>query len=277
MSRYADLHTHTYHSDGTRAPREVIDLARAHGITIVAISDHDNLAAYFEVKSYADSIGVTLVPAAELSCGVDGGQGVIDVHVLAYAFDPFDERVAARLASFRESRHTRGYRMVDRLRALGYNISRDRVDELAAGGAMGRPHIARAIVERGYVSNVSEAFDKLIGTGKPAYVEKERFRIDEAIALIRNAGGVTSIAHPTQYPGAEELVPTLLDAGIDAVEVFHPDVDAKARDLYTNVARFRGKFVTGGSDDHGKVKKVETLGTIRVPEALIEPILERLG
>lgn len=271
--RFADLHTHTYHSDGTRAPREVIDVARSHGIDIVAISDHDNLAAYFEIKAYADSVHVTLIPAAELSCGVDG----VDVHVLAYAFDPFDERVAARLASFRESRHTRGYRMVDRLRALGYDISRDRVDELAAGGAMGRPHIARALVEKGYVATVADAFDTLIGTGKPAYVEKERFQIDEAIRLIHDAGGVTSIAHPTQYPKADELVPVLLDAGVDAVEVFHPDVDADARERFTNVARFRGKFVTGGSDDHGTVKKTQTLGTIRVPEGLISPILERVG
>lgn len=250
----------------------MIDLAQAHGITIVAISDHDNLSAYFEIKSYADSVGVTLVPAAELSCGVDG----VDVHVLAYAFDPFDERVAARLAQFRESRHTRGYRMVDRLRAMGYDISRDRVDELAAGGAMGRPHIARALVEKGYAESVAAAFDTLIGTGKPAYVEKERFQIDEAVKLIHDAGGVTSIAHPTQYPKADDLVPALLDGGVDAVEVFHPDVDAAASERFMNIARFRGKFVTGGSDDHGKVKTSETLGTIRVPEALIGPILDRV-
>jgi predicted metal-dependent phosphoesterase TrpH len=271
--RFADLHTHTYHSDGTRAPREVVDLARVHRLTILAISDHDNLAAYFEAKPYADSVGVTLVPAAELSCGVDG----IDVHVLAYAFDPHDERVAARLQQFRDSRHARGYRMVDRLRALGYDITRERVDELAAGGAMGRPHVARALVEKGYASTVANAFDTLIGTGKPAYVEKDRFRIDEAVELIHGAGGVTSIAHPTQYPGAETLVPTLLDAGIDAVEVLHPDVNADARARFTAIARARGKFLTGGSDDHGKVKSKETLGSVRVPEEWIGPILERVG
>ncbi len=275
--RYADLHTHTYHSDGTRAPREVIDLALAHGITIVAISDHDNLTAWFEVKAYADSAGVTLVPATELSCGVDGADGVIDVHVLAYAFDPFDERIAARLAGFREGRLTRGHRMVDRLRALGYDIRRDRVDELAAGGAMGRPHVARALVEKGYVDSVAAAFDTLLGKGKPAYVDKERFRIDEAVRLIHDAGGVTSVAHPTLYPNPDDLVPVLLDAGIDAVEILHPQVDAGARERFANVARFRGKFVTGGSDDHGTVKRNETLGTVRVPEGWIGPILERVS
>src|SRR5206468_12223085 len=130
--RFADLHTHTYHSDGTRSPREVIDVARAHGIEIVCISDHDNLAAYFEIKTYADAQGVTLIPGVELSCGYDG----VDVHVLAYAFDPLDERVAERLRRFRDSRQRRGYRMVERLRARGYGITAERVDELAAGGAM---------------------------------------------------------------------------------------------------------------------------------------------
>ena len=270
--RYADLHTHTYHSDGTRSPREVIDVARAHGIEIVCISDHDNLAAYFEIKTYADAQGVTLVPGVELSCIYDG----VDVHVLAYAFDALDERVAERLRQFRETRHRRGYLMVDRLRSLGYTITADRVDELAAGGAMGRPHVARALVEAGHVASVDEAFDKLLGAGKPGYVEKERFRIDEAVALIRETGGVTSIAHPTLYPNGERIVPQLLDAGVDGVEVFHPEVDEASREAYSSVARFRGKMLTGGSDDHGTVKTKETLGTIRVPESLIGPIMERL-
>lgn len=270
--RYADLHTHTYHSDGTRSPREVVDVAHAAGIDILCISDHDNLAAFFEIKQYADNADVTLVPGTELSCGVDG----VDVHVLAYAFDPHDETIAKRLAQFRETRHTRGYRMVDRLRSLGYDVNRDRIDELAAGGAMGRPHIARALVEKGYVASVQEAFDKFIGPGKPAYVEKERFQIDDAVSIIHRAGGVTSIAHPTHYPDHETLVMSLLDRGVDAVEVFHPDVDEVARDRYLSITRFRGKFVTGGSDDHGTVKTSETLGKFRVPEDLIKPILDRL-
>ena len=166
--------------------------------------------------------------------------------------------------------------MVERLRALGYGISADRVEQLAAGGALGRPHVARALVEAGYVASVSEAFDKLLGTGKPGYVEKERFRIAEAVSLIRSAGGVTSIAHPTVYPDHERLVPQLLDGGIDAVEVMHPDVDDLNRERYSNLARFRGKFATGGSDDHGSVKTSETLGTIRVPETMIQPVLDRL-
>ncbi|HEY0370722.1 MAG TPA: PHP domain-containing protein [Thermoanaerobaculia bacterium] len=270
--RYADLHTHTYHSDGTRSPKEVVDVAQAHGVDILAISDHDNLAAYFEIRTYADERGVTLIPAMELSCEVDG----VDVHILAYAFDATDERIAASLQRFRETRHTRGYAIVEKLRAIGVNISAERVDQLAAGGAMGRPHVARALVEAGYVASVSEAFDKYLGTGKPGYLGKERFAIDEAVELIHTAGGVLSVAHPTLYPDHTLLVPRLLDAGIDAVEVMHPQVDDGNRERYTNLARFRGKFTTGGSDDHGTVKTSETLGTIRVPETMIRPILERI-
>lgn len=271
--RFADLHLHTYHSDGTRSPREVIDLARGHGLDIVAISDHDNVAAFFEIKPHADAAGVTLIPATELSCGYRG----VDVHILAYAFDPHDERIEDRLRRFREVRQRRGTEIVERLKALGFEISPERVEQLAAGGAVGRPHVARALVERGHVSSISEAFDRLLGSGKPAYVEKARFEIPEAVQLIHDAGGVLSIAHAIHYPDDENMVIELLDAGIDAVEVFHPDIDAAHAEAYRNIARFRGKFITGGSDDHGKAKEVETIGTVRVPEEMIAPILERLA
>jgi len=271
LTRFADLHLHTYHSDGTRSPREVVDLARDRGLEIIAISDHDNIAAYFEIKQHADERGVTLIPATELSCAYRG----VDVHILAYAFDPLNERIEPALRRFREVRHRRGYEIVERLNALGYAISADRVDQLAAGGAMGRPHVARALVERGYVSSVNEAFDRFLGPGKPGYVEKARFSIEEALSLIHGAHGVLSIAHPSHYPDKEQTVIDLLDTGIDAVEVFHPDVPDDDRERFTNIAKFRGRFVTGGSDDHGAAKTVETIGTIRVPEALIETIVSR--
>jgi len=271
LTRFADLHLHTVHSDGTRSPREVVDLARERGLDIIAISDHDNIAAYFEIKPYADQCGVVLIPATELSCAFRG----VDVHILAYAFDPLNESIEPRLRHFREVRHRRGTEMVERLNTLGYEISADRVDQLAAGGAMGRPHVARALVERGHVASVDEAFKRFLVPGKPGYVEKARFQIDEAIALIHGAGGLLSIAHPSHYPNKDETVVELLDAGIDGVEVMHPDVPNDDRERFTNIAKFRGRFVTGGSDDHGAAKTVETIGTIHVPEALIEPIVRR--
>ena len=270
--RFADLHLHTHHSDGTRTPREVIELAQHHGLGIVAISDHDSIAAFFEIKPYADALDVALVPATEPSCGYEG----TDIHILAYAFNPLDERIEESLRRFREVRHRRGYEIVDKLRALGCDISPERVEELAAGGAMGRPHVARALVERGYVDSIGEAFDRFLGSGKPACVEKARFSIEQAVELIHSAGGLLSIAHPVHYPDHERVVLELLDAGVDAIEVFHPDVDEESSERYRTLARFRGKFVTGGSDDHGKAKAVETIGTVLVPESLIGPILDRL-
>jgi predicted metal-dependent phosphoesterase TrpH len=270
--RYADLHLHTFHSDGTRSPREVIDVARSFGLGIVAISDHDNIAAFFEIRDYAHSQEMTLVPATELSCGFRG----VDVHVMAYAFDPLDERVERRLKHFRETRQRRGEQMVERLRALGLPVRSQRVSELAAGGSVGRPHVARAMVEAGHVASVSEAFDRYLRAGKPAYVEKERFDVDEAVALIRSSGGVTSIAHPTLYPDHRRLVPELLDHGIDGIEVFHPEVKGDDQSHYQRLATERGALITGGSDDHGTVKEVQTLGSIKVPETMIGRILERL-
>ena len=271
--RYADLHTHTHHSDGTRSPREVVDVARAHGIDILSISDHDHLAGFYEIKPYADQVGITLIPGIELSCIHEG----VDIHVLAYAFNAEDPILQGQLQEFRRARVQRGYKMVARLLNLGYPIPIERVVELAAGGSMGRPHIARALVEAGHVGSVAEAFDTLIGAGKPAYVEKARFEIADAVSMIKTIGGVTSIAHPTLYPDHRRIVPDLLDAGIDAVEVMHPEVDEENREHYDRLVRFRpDKFTTGGSDDHGTVKTKETLGTIRVPATRIRPILDRL-
>jgi 3',5'-nucleoside bisphosphate phosphatase len=271
--RQADLHTHTWHSDGTRSPKEVVDLAKASGITVLAISDHDNLAAYFEIRRYAATEGVALIPAAELSAEFRG----IDIHILAYAFDPGDGRIATRLESFRNTRARRCEVMVERLAALGYPISIERVREFASEGAMGRPHVARALVEAGYVADLREAFERFLKQGCAAYVAKERFSIPEAVDMIRAAGGVTSIAHPTLYPDHERIVPDILDLAVDGIEAIHPDVDASWSEHYIALAESRGLIVTGGSDDHGTAKMMETLGTIKVPEERVGAILARLS
>lgn len=271
--RYADLHLHTHHSDGTRTPKEVIDLAVSLDLRIIAISDHDNLGAFFEIARYAEESGVLLIPATELSCEVDR----VDIHVLAYGFDPTDEAIGAALERFREVRLTRGHRMVEKLIQLGYPVRSERVSELAAGGSMGRPHVARALVEAGVVSSIDEAFQRFLTPGRPAYVPKARFQIADAVRVIRAAGGVTSVAHPSIYPDHARVVRRILEKGVDGVEVYHPDVDDESRAHYLRVAKELGKFVTGGSDDHGKAKAVETIGTIRVPEETLRPLLERIG
>jgi predicted metal-dependent phosphoesterase TrpH len=271
--RYADLHLHTIHSDGTRSAREVIDLAAVHDLAIVAISDHDNVAAFAEIRDYAASRAITIIPAAELSAEEHG----IDVHLLAYAFDPDDKPFMDRLAAFREARQRRGERMVQRLQSSGFDISLERVREIAADGALGRPHVARALVEIGAVSSINEAFSRLLVPGRPGFVPKERFKIAEAVRLVHSAGGVLSVAHPTLYPDFLRLTGDILDLGVDAVEVIHPEISPGNQRLLRELAQRRGAFVTGGSDDHGAAKKNETIGSVRISEDEIAPILSRLA
>jgi len=270
MARFADLHTHTIHSDGGYTPHELVDRAAAAGIEILAISDHDNLGAIPEAADYARSRGVTLIAATELSCQFEGR----DIHILAYGVELDHGALNRRLESFRSTRDRRGELMVEKLAANGVSISIDRVRELSGNGSLGRPHVAKALVEAAVVPSIEEAFRRFLREGQPGWVDKERFRIEEAVDLVRQAGGVTSIAHPSLYPDHRRIVPRLLDAGIDGIEVMHPDVGGDDRHHYKRLAAERGKLTTGGSDDHGQGGR-KTIGEIRVPEAMITPLLER--
>jgi 3',5'-nucleoside bisphosphate phosphatase len=272
MVRFADLHTHTIHSDGSYTPHELVDRAIVAGISILAISDHDNLAAIPEVEAYARARGVVLVAAAELSCQFEE----IDIHVLAYGVELDHGELQRRLESFRESRDRRGERMVEKLCENGVVISIERVREIAGGGALGRPHVAKALVETGAVDSIEDAFREYLRQGRPGWVDKQRFAIEEAVELVRRAGGLTSIAHPSLYPDHRRIVPRLLDLGIDGIEVMHPDVGGDDRHHYKRLAAERGKIATGGSDDHGQGGR-KTIGEVRVPESMIAPILERVS
>ena len=272
MSRFADLHMHTHHSDGIDAPLALVDRAASHELSIIAISDHDNLAAFEEVREHAAARNIELIPAAELSCQYDG----IDVHILAYGIDPANQRLQSRLADFRETRRRRGERMVERIAALGYDLDIERVRQLCKGESMGRPHVARALIEIGAVDSMEQAFEMLLGQGRPGWVDKERFTIAEAVSLVSEAGGVSSVAHPTLYRDHQRIVPELLDLGVDGIEAFHPQVDEPWRGHYQRLAGEQRVLVTGGSDDHGEGERL-TMGTVRIPENVIRPLLRAIG
>lgn len=267
---FADLHLHTHHSDGIRSPAEVIRAASSHGLSLISISDHDNLAAWDEAEPLARAAGITLLPGVELSIDWEG----IDVHVLAYAFDPAASELCAKLGRCRDTRTRRGEMMVDQLRDRGIPVEMKRVRELCGDGAMGRPHIARCLVEQGVVSSIDQAFEEFLTPGRPGWVPKERMTLEEAVRLVRDAGGVTSVAHPTLYPDGERLVERLIPLGIDGIEALHPDVPLEARERLTALARRHGLLVTGGSDDHGFEDRA-TIGTIHLPLEEAAPILER--
>jgi predicted metal-dependent phosphoesterase TrpH len=246
-----DLHAHSTASDGTDAPEVVVRRAREAGLDVVALTDHDTVAGHAAAAA-ALPRGLTLVPGAEVSCVADGAS----VHLLAYLFEPVASELRRELDLIRTDRDRRAREMVARLRGLGADVTYERVLELAAGGAVGRPHVARALVEAGVVADVPAAFtDEWIGAEGRAYVEKYALDPVRAVGLVNDAGGVSVFAHPGSAKRGR-LVPVavieaMAAAGLAGLEVDHPDHDAATRTSLRSLAASLGLLVTGSSDDHG--------------------------
>ena len=248
-----DLHSHSNASDGTDAPEEVVRRARQAGVDVLALTDHDTVDG---IGHATDALppGLTLVPGAEISCRL----GSTSMHLLAYLFDPAHPELSEALAALRADRLRRGEAMVRCCAELGAPLSWDRVREIARGGAVGRPHVARALVEAGVVDTVAAAFSPdWIGDGGRAYVPKRSLDPVEAVGLVRGAGGVPVLAHAlAESRGAvvgEEVVEALAAAGLGGLEADHPDHTADARAALRALAHRLDLFVTGSSDDHGSL------------------------
>jgi len=249
----ADLHCHSSASDGTRPPAEVVRRAAAAGLDALALTDHDTVAGVAAAAA-ALPAGLALISGMELSCRRDGHS----VHLLAYLFDPEHEDLAAETRAIRQSRVERAQAMVAKLNKLGVPVTWEQVTALAGDGVIGRPHLARAMIAAGVVSSIDEAFTpEWIGPGGRAHVRRRALDPADAIALVQNAGGVTVLAHPHAVTRGwmvpHDLISELAHAGLDGVEVDHPDHDAAQRDELRTVARRLGLAVTGGSDDHGEL------------------------
>ena len=249
----ADLHSHSSVSDGTEPPAIVIRRAGEAGLDVIALTDHDTVAGQREAAS-ALPAGLTLVPGAELSCRLEGHS----VHMLAYLFDPENDELAGEMAEIRESRLHRARAMVRKLNDLGAAVTWEQVSEIAGGGVVGRPHIARAMVEAGVISSFDEAFTpEWIGPGGRAHVSRYALDPAKAIRLVRAAGGVTVLAHPRgqtrgwQIP--DEVIGDLAAAGLTGIEINHPQQDATERARLTELASRLGLAPSGGSDDHGSL------------------------
>jgi 3',5'-nucleoside bisphosphate phosphatase len=247
----ADLHTHSSVSDGTEPPAVVIRRAAEADLDVVALTDHDTVAGHREAAG-ALPAGLTLLPGAELSCRLDGHS----VHMLAYLFDPENDALAGEMAEIRESRLHRARAMVDKLTELGVPITWELVSEIAGGGVVGRPHIARAMIEVGTVSSIDEAFTpEWIGPSGRARVSRYALDPAKAIRLVRSAGGVTALAHPRgaargwQIP--DQVIADLAAVGLTGIEVNHPQHDERERGRLRDLAGQLGLVVSGGSDDHG--------------------------
>jgi predicted metal-dependent phosphoesterase TrpH len=249
----ADLHSHSTASDGTCSPADVMRQARAAGLDVIALTDHDTLAGHGAAAEALPS-GLTLVPGMELSCCWHGHS----VHLLGYLFDPAHPELAAECARIRDSRLDRGQAMVRRLRELGAPVTWEQVTALAAGGVVGRPHIARAMVEAGVIETPDQAFGPdWIGEGGRAHVTRYALDPERAIALIRDAGGVSVLAHPRAGRGGwavpDDLIADLAAAGLTGIEVRHPDQDQAQRAQLQALAGHLNLVASGGSDDHGEL------------------------
>ncbi|MGP3926065.1 PHP domain-containing protein [Streptomyces sp. 8N616] len=246
-----DLHTHSTASDGTDTPAELVRHAAAAGLDVVALTDHDTVGGHAEATA-ALPAGLTLVTGAELSCRLEG----ISLHMLAYLFDPDEPELARERELVRDDRVPRAQGMVAKLRELGVPVTWERVAEIAGDGAVGRPHVATALVELGVVDSVSDAFTPdWLANGGRAYVEKHELDPFDAIRLVKAAGGVTVFAHPLAAKRGETVpesaIAELASAGLDGIEVDHMDHDTAARARLRAIAADLGLLTTGSSDYHG--------------------------
>ncbi|MDO0925849.1 PHP domain-containing protein [Streptomyces sp. TG1A-8] len=251
-----DLHCHSTASDGTDTPAELVRNAAAAGLDVVALTDHDSTRGHAEAIA-ALPAGLTLVTGAELSCRIDG----VSMHMLAYLFDPGEPALLAERELVRDDRVPRARAMVTRLNALGVPVTWEQVERIAAGGSVGRPHVASALVELGVVPTVGDAFTpEWLADGGRAFVAKHETDPFEAIRLIKGAGGVAVFAHPAAAKRGrtvpEAAIAEMAAAGLDGVEVDHMDHDADARARLRGLAKELGLLVTGSSDYHGSRKTV---------------------
>jgi 3',5'-nucleoside bisphosphate phosphatase len=256
-----DLHAHSNRSDGTFTPTELVRLAAARELDVVALTDHDTTDGLGEASAEGLRSGVDVVPGVEFSAEFDHAS----VHVLCYWMDVEDERLQAELRRLREDRYRRGELMVERLRELGVPIEFERVREIAGRATIVRPHVAQAMVESGVVETEKEAFERYIGDGRPGHVAKHALDPVDAVGLIRAAGGVCVLAHPGMWGDRssipEALIARMADAGMRGLEVEHPDHTPEARDHYRRLAAELGLLATGGSDCHGVRYDPVRLGT----------------
>ncbi|MCW2531705.1 MAG: putative metal-dependent phosphoesterase, family [Blastococcus sp.] len=271
-----DLHTHSSISDGTESPADLLATAQAAGLDVVALTDHDTTAGW-PIAEEARPRGLTVVPGMEMSCRwFPDDQPPISVHLLAYLFDPTHPGFAAERARLRDERLERGERIVLRLEAEGYPVRWDTIVERSNGGVVGRPHIARALVDAGVVDSVDHAFATLLHPRSPYYVTKVDTDVREGIGLVRAAGGVPVFAHGLATKRGrsvgDDAIAAMVDAGLLGLEVDHPDHSADARAHLRGLAADLDLIVTGSSDYHG-TNKTTAIGVCTTDPEQFEAIL----
>jgi len=264
----ADLHLHTTASDGSLAPQELVRLAVDQGMDVIAITDHDcvdGIAPALEEAQYFPRLQV--VPGVEVSTDVARGE----VHVLGYFIDYLDPSFAGTLERLRDSRQLRAQKMIEKLSSMGIDIEWERVKQVAGSGSIGRPHIAKVMLERGYVSSFKEAFAKYISRDGPAYVEREKLTPEEVVDLIVKAEGLPVLGHPSEIEDLEDLVSRLQRVGMVGIEVYYAGYSKQVTGYLASLASKYHLLATGGSDYHGTDNPTETqMGGVTIPRECVE-------
>ena len=262
--RLIDLHMHTTASDGRSTPEELVRQARDAGIRTMAVTDHDTMGAVAPATRAGEALGVTVIPGIEIT-SVHAGK---DVHVLAYFLSESAPGLEAMVSKQRRQRVERAMDIAARLAGLGAPIDVSALVETAAtpgGKAIARPQIAQALIAAGHVSTVAEAFDRYLGEDSPAYVPHRGASPAEVVGVVAAGGGIASLAHPGYRPN-DEIIPELVDAGMEAIEAYHSSHDAAAQAHYLALAEKHQLLVTGGSDYHGiGTRRAEFFGVVNLP------------
>ncbi len=271
MQGKIDLHMHTYFSDGQHSPEELIIKVKEAGIDIISITDHDTVDGISEAIDAGKKYGVEIIPGLEISSDIRDRE----VHLLAYFFDPANKELEEYLKFFRAERIKRAIRIIEKLNALGLHLEPDDVMQIARNSAVGRPHIAKALVQKGLVSNYFEAFSKYIGNGCPAYERKVHVSPRSAFKIISDAGGLSFIAHPGNLPDAVMI--ELIEAGLDGIEVVHPSHLPHQVKHYRGIVNEFFLLESGGSDFHGGERNdYNNLGKYCVVNSKIEAMRKQI-
>jgi predicted metal-dependent phosphoesterase TrpH len=256
-----DLHSHTTASDGALAPRDLVRLAARHGVRVLAVTDHDSTEGLPEAIDEAARHGIEIVPGLEINTDVPGAE----IHVLGYCVDWQADWFQAFLREQRAERTARVHRIVERLTGLGMPLAADEVFAICKEGSPGRPHVAQAMVNRGYVKSVREAFDRWLRADGPANVPRRRLTPAEAVAVIRRAGGVPVLAHPG-LANRDEMIPELVAAGLAGIETDYPEHSVGQITGYRRMCQRLRLVATGGSDYHGShTGRASTVGSPHIP------------
>jgi 3',5'-nucleoside bisphosphate phosphatase len=266
-----DLHIHTSASDGKYPALEIVRKTYDAGLAYIAICDHDSIEGIQPALTAAQKYpGLTVIPGVEINTDIPAGE----LHILGYCYDYHNQELQSHLLRLRESRVERAKKMITKLRGLGFKIDFERVEELAAGGSLGRPHIAQAMLEKGYINNFKEAFIKYIGRGGLAYIERDKITPEEAVQLIKKAGGIPVLAHPLTTDSWVDLIQELLPVGLMGLEAFYNNYAPDQIQDIVQVANKYNLITTGGSDYHGLDSLNEMpLGSVDVPLATVTRLL----